>query len=242
LRLDPRTKLTIIVLLSTLSVLSVSYVYLLVVAAASMLINILLKVNIVRAFIKIKGLMSLIIFISIMQSLVVKGGYALVKIGSFYLITTGGLISGAEFALRMLVIIFAALITSTNKGREMTDALIKLRVPYEIAFMTTVALRFIPQFIEELRNRLNAISMRGINIKKLKFTNKLKLYSYILSPALSGSIIKSRKLSESIESRSFRAYPDRTMLRQLHLRFIDYIIMMSTLIFSIAFLMVMYTS
>jgi len=241
MRIDPRIKLLIILSLTTLSVLSKDIVYLAVVAIITIIIDILLRINIISSVKRIKYLISLIIFISLMQSLTIKGGAVLVHIGSVRIISLKGLIFGAEFALRMSIIIFASLIASTSEGNEMTDALIKLKIPYEIAFMVMITIRFLPMFGDEFRNRLNAVVMRGINIKKLKFNKKIQLYSYIMSSTLSGSVIKSRELAKSIESRGFRAYRKRTILRELHLIPSDNIIGVTTLLITAAFLIFMYT-
>jgi energy-coupling factor transport system permease protein len=241
MRADPRVKILFILCLSTLAVLALDIVYLGIVFITAFIIDLLLKVNIIQAFKKVKHLLSLIIFIALMQSLTVREGVALIKIGSFTIVTTGGLLNGAEFAVRMSIIIFSSLIAATSDSREMTDALIKLKVPYEIAFMTSVAIRFLPMFRDEFSSRLNAIAMRGLDVKKLKLRKKLKVYSYMLAPTVSGSIIKSRDLANSMISRGFRAYDKRTMLRVLKLHASDYMLILLSAAYLGGFLYFMYT-
>lgn len=236
MKLDPRTKLLLIATLTTLAVFALDVFYLMAVLLTTIIVNILLKADILSAIKRLKTIISLIIFIAIVQSLTVKEGASLIKIANFNLITTGGLLNGAEFALRMGIIIFASVIASTEKGRGMIDALIKLKIPYEIAFMVSVTIRFIPVFRNEFAARLTALKLRGIDIKKLKFNKKLKAYSYLLAPAVTGSMLKSRTLAAAMESRGFRAYKKRTMLSALRLKYIDYAVIIITIAYIAAFI------
>ncbi|NCA67356.1 MAG: energy-coupling factor transporter transmembrane protein EcfT [Clostridia bacterium] len=229
MKLDPRIKLLLIAMLTSLAVFAKDIVYLGAVALTALLLDIMLRANILDALKRIRHFLSLIVFIAVVQSLTVKSGKSIVSIGNFTFISSAGLLNGAEFALRMGIIILASIIATTEKGRGMTDALIKLKLPYEIAFMVSVTIRFIPMFREEFASRLTALKLRGINIKKLNICKKVKVYTYLLSPTVAGSIIKSRELANAMEARAFRAYPQRTMLRDLRLKFIDYAVIISVI-------------
>jgi energy-coupling factor transport system permease protein len=89
--------------------------------------------------------------------------------------------------------------------------------------MTGIAIRFIPIFREEFKDRLNAVSMRGIDVKRQSLGKKLKLYSYIITPVVQGCIFKSREISEAARARAFRAYKKRTAYRIIKLGAADYI-------------------
>ncbi len=236
MRLDPRVKLLIIAVLTSLAVFAKDLVYLSALLGTAVLVDIVLRADIVSALKRLRPLLSLILFISIVQSLTIKSGVAIIHIANVRLITTSGLISGAEFALRMGIIIFASIIATTEKGRGMTDALIRLRMPYEIAFMVSVTISFFPMFREEFSARVRALKLRGIDISRLKFGQKLKAYSYLFSPAVAGGIIKSRALARAMEARAFRAYPQRTMLRELRMRSADYVVILLSTAYLAAFI------
>lgn len=240
-RLDPRTKLLLIVALTTLSVLSSDIIYLAIIFLTALIVNLLFKIDMLSTFKRIKHLFSVIIFITIVQSLTVKGGVPLIHFGNVNIVTSAGLIMGLEFMLRMGIIILASLIASTTDGREMIDGLIKLKLPYELAFMTSITLRFMPLFRNEFVNRINAISMRGVEVRKLKLTKKIKIFTYLLSPTIASSILKSRELSVAMISRGFRANPTRTMRRKLKLTFPDYFVIIIALGCTVGFLTTMYT-
>lgn len=236
MKTDPRTRLVIMILLTSLAVFAPDAVYLSALFLTALVIDIIYKVSLVNAVKRLKHLLSLIIFIALVQSLTVSGGTALVHIGKVNLVTTAGLLAGASFALRMGIIILSSLLVAQEDNGKMIDALIKLKIPYEIAFMVSIALRFLPMFREEFSARLTALKLRGIEFKKLNLTKKLKAYSYLLSSSVAGSILKSRELAKAMDSKGFRAYPKRTMLRTLRLKFIDYAFIIIISIYSAAFI------
>lgn len=240
MKTDPRVRLLIIVVLTTLAVLATDIAYLAIVVLVALIADLCYKVNILSAVKRLKHFLWLLLFIAIVQSLTVKGGEVLVGIGSVRLISTRGLLFAAEFILRMSVIVFAGLIAAASDGREMTDGLLKMHMPYELAFMSSIALRFIPVFRDEFSARLNAITMRGIDIKKLNLFRKLKVYGYLISPTVSGCIIRSEELSKSLNSRGFRAEKKRTTLRNLKMTAFDWIVVALTVISSSAYLTAMY--
>ncbi len=102
------------------------------------------------------------------------------------------------------------------------QGLLKCKIPYDLAFMVCIGLRFIPILSEEIKDTFIAIQIRGINIKKLKLKKKLELVSITLMPVVIGTIDKSKKLSASIESRGFRRYPTRTSIYELRFSLKDY--------------------
>lgn len=237
---DPRVKLLYIILLTTLAVLAKDFVYLSGVVLAAIIVNVTLGVNMLDGAKRLRHFLSIVVFITLVQSLTVKGGTTLIHIGTVNFITTKGLIFALEFLLRMLVIILSGLIASSTDGREMADGLSKLGLPYEFVFMSGIALRFIPIFSEEFRARLNALTMRGINIKKLPLGRKIKLYGYLVSPTISGCIVRSEELAKSVESRGFRAEKKRTMYREFKMSVGDWLVVFIGLVLSAGFLFVNY--
>lgn len=240
MRIDPRAKILLIVCLTTLAVIALDIIYLAIVFCIALAVNIFLKTELLGALKKMRYLISLIVFISLVQSLTVKGGIPLLYIKNVVFVSTKGLLYGGEFTLRMSIVIFSSLIAMSSGSREMIDGLIKMRIPYEIAFMASITLRFLPLLRDEFVNRLNALKLRGFDLKRAGLMKKLKIYSYLLAPTVSGSMIRSRELAESIETRGFRAYGSRTALRELRLKTVDYFVIIFTLICSIGFAVIMF--
>lgn len=223
--LDPRTKVFIIACLSSSAVIMTHWVFLMGLLLVSILLLVLFGVNLQGIIKKTRTLLSMVIFIALMQSIFVPVGEALITIGSLKLVTTEGLMMAAEFILRMLIIIASAGILSTSNSRELIQGLVQWKLPYEIAFMASMGIRFLPVFAEEFRNAAIAIQLRGVNLKTLPLRQKIEVYACLFQPVVAGAVIKSKAISMSIEMRGFRACSTRTSYLVLKCRGRDYGIM-----------------
>ena len=222
--IDPRTKLVMVLCLSSLAVF-IRDIYVLVgVLLASFFVSVILKGNLFPAFKQIKRLLLLIVIVAVAQSLFVPAGRTIVALGAIPLLTTGGLIKGAEFILRMAVIVVSATIVATSSYREIVQGLVQWKIPYEIAFMVSVAIKFLPMLTEEIKDVMLAIQLRGVELEKIPFRKRLNVYSYILTPIVVGTVIKAEKLAAAMETRAFRAYPQRTSYMTLTMALADYML------------------
>jgi energy-coupling factor transport system permease protein len=173
---------------------------------------------------RMRKLVGVMLAIAAVQSLFIRTGNPLINIWGITLLTDYGLIKSLEFFLRLGIIIVSAAIITTSTSREIIQGLVQWHCPYEIAFMVSIAIRFLPVFKEEMVDMVIAIQLRGIDFKKVKLNQKLKIYKYILVPIVINSVLKAKELSVAMEMRGFRAYPSRTSYRMLKMQVIDYII------------------
>jgi len=173
---------------------------------------------------RMRKLVGVMLAIAAVQSLFIRTGNTLINIWGITLLTDYGLIKSLEFFLRLGIIIVSAAIITTSTSREIIQGLVQWHCPYEIAFMVSIAIRFLPVFKEEMVDMVIAIQLRGIDFKKVKLNQKLKIYKYILVPIVINSVLKAKELSVAMEMRGFRAYPSRTSYRMLKMEVIDYII------------------
>ena len=60
--------------------------------------------------------------------------------------------------------------------------MIRFGVPYEIAFMVLMAIRFLPVLGEEVRDALTAIQLRGVKIKEIPLGQKSRSIPISLCP------------------------------------------------------------
>ena len=72
------------------------------------------------------------------------------------------MVYGAIVSLRLLSVLSAgALVVFTTYPSDLILALTKLRVPHSFAFMLTLALRFLPETVEQGKRILVAQQLRG---------------------------------------------------------------------------------
>lgn len=230
--LDPRTKLIIVISISSLSVFIQDLKYLTLILAMAIFVSKILNSEVFMVFRKLRKILGVFIVMIIIQSLFIKGGNPIIALGRFTLLTDMGIFRALEFLLRISIILVSAAIIMTSTSREILQGLVEWKIPYEIAFMVSVAIRFLPLLREELEDTLIAIQLRGIDMDKLSMKKKIKIYSYIFTPVVAGAIVKSQRLSIAMECRGFRAFNNRTSYIKLKMNKRDYLISMASLMAS----------
>ena len=237
---DIRSKLAMVLGFSTIAVF-IQHIYVLsFILIISIAAALLFGANILKAIKTTRNLWYLFFVIVILQSIFSRSGQALLAINGFPLITAGGVLKGGEFLMRVSVIVFSATIISTSNSREVVQGLVQLKIPYDIAFMVSVAIRFLPLLRSEIKDTFTAIQLRGLDLKKIPLKRRIRVYLYIFNPVVAGAIRKARGLSIAMEMRAFRAYRKRTSFLKLRLSAADYFIMVFTLIFTSAVFVMFY--
>lgn len=233
MQLDIRTKLLVVVVFSVLALVYQGPEVLAIILLLNLLTLILFRVP-VKIFSGFQKFIGMYVMLIVIQSFFVKSGDPLVKLGGFYLLTTGGIWYGIAIILRFLILAGSGLILLNCNPTELTLALVKLRLPYEIVFMVQLGIRFIPVFINEIQNTFNAIQLRGVDLRKVYKRKVIKVYISIFSPVIYSVWQKAEKLSILLELRGFRKLPARTYYRDISLQRMDYIVMGLSLLMAAA--------
>ena len=235
---DPRTRLAIVVCLSGMSIVFSSLWWM----SGLFLFTLLTAVFfggkfwvLLRRFVWV---FYMFVALLLLQSIFNGGEPVYLALGTVKLITAPGLASALLFALRIVIIVLSASILLQESSRRMTQALVQLRVPYELAFMTSVALRFVKILMEEMGNSLIAIQLRGVNLKKIPLRKRMSVYTYLFLPVLSGAIFKARQLSLSLELRGFKLHDSRTSYFSLCLQRADWLVIACMFLLTAAALIV----
>ena len=137
-----------------------------------------------------------------------------------------GLFHGAVQSLRFnTMLTISCFIIWTTQPRDLLLALVKLRVPYSLAFMVTTGLRYIPLIASEAKAVIRSQRLRGFRYLRLNLFHTISGILNSLRPILTNNIRRATHLSEAVESRAFS--PDathRTSLRELKTRQQDVIL------------------
>ena len=222
IKIDPRTKLIIALCLTSMAVIVQDLGLRFVLVFISWFFSIYFQSNLSSLLKKGKTFLRIFLALMVIQSIFSPSGKVLLQLGDFEIITTGGLLKGLRFLTLMTIIIIAANIMITVNNREMIQGLIQFKIPYELAFMVSIAIRFLPMFADEIKQILMAIQLRGIEINKISLFKKVKIFLYIFLPLIAGMILKAQRLSMAMETRAFRAYPKRTSFYVLEMKKNDY--------------------
>lgn len=235
-KLDPRTKLLMVFCFSTLAIISEDTLSLCIILILTLIVTLFFKVNLKRSLNKVKRLLYMIAVIAIVQSIFSSKGEVLFSIGSLPVLTSIGLEKGIQFIVRMMIIVFSATIITTSNSREIVQGLVQWGLPYDIAFMVAVGIRFLPLLTEEVKDSLIALQLRGIEVNNMPLKKRISLYSHIFTPILVGTILKAERLSVAIEMRGFRAYDSRTSFLVLKMSKWDYLIIFSIVVFTLSYI------
>lgn len=228
MKCDPRTRLLTVFLLSSAAVAFKDIGPLFALSLVTLLLCRLFSVSITGVFRKLKGLWYFFIVLALLQSVFTSGGEVLLRLGGIRLLTAEGLRTGISIILRMAVIVYSALIIASAPLLQVVYGLVAMKLPYEIAFMVLLSLKFLPLFREEFVDSITAVQLAGADLTRIPFTKRLSLYTYILMPAVVKALHRARYISLSMESRGFRAYPSRTSYCRLRMGRADYGVIVAT--------------
>jgi len=133
-----------------------------------------------------------------------------------------GFVYGLIQSLRAVTLLTAGLtVALTTHPVAMLFGLRKLWLPYEFCFIVTMAIRFLPQIMDDVKTVLDAQRARGLALRRFGPRDKLRTSQRLLQTVLITTLQRSRDTALAIDIRGFRAYPTRTFARERVLRASD---------------------
>lgn len=222
-RLDPRTKLIMLVAYIVALFLAqswVSYGVMLLVLVAVVKVSTIPAKSIVKGM---KPLVMILVFTGVLNLFFAQEGETLVSFWGLS-ITTGGLERAFFMVIRILMLITGTfLLTYTTSPISLTDGLEslmkplnKLKVPvHEIAMMMCIALRFIPTLIEETDKIMCAQKARGADFETGSLVERAKALIPILVPLFIGAFRRADELATAMECRCYQGGQGRTKMKLL---------------------------
>ena len=230
-RLDPRTKLLMLVVYIVALFVADNWVsYLLVLAFLITVIaisSIPLK-SIVRGM---KPLLMILIFTGVLNIFFTVGeGEPLVDFWIFT-IYRDGLIRAVFMVVRILLLISGTfLLTYTTSPISLTDGLESLMNPlkvlkvpvHELSMMMCIALRFIPTLIEETDKIMAAQKARGADFETGSLMDKAKALVPILVPLFISAFRRADELATAMECRCYQGGDGRTKMKLLRYKLWDF--------------------
>lgn len=239
--IDPRAKLCIVTCLSTLAVIIRDLRLLILLSLLTFATSLLLKSPLWIVIKRLRSLIFLFVSMVFIQSIFLQEGHSILRVGRLMLLTDVGMEKGIMIILRMSMMIMCAAILMTSTARILVQGLIQLKIPYEIAFMVMIGLKWVPLLGEEFRDAMTALELRGIAIKKLTIKKKIKLYIYMITPVLTGTIVQSKKMAIAMTCKGLRACENRTSYIVLRFKWFDYVVMVLSVCVCITVLGIYYT-
>lgn len=122
----------------------------------------------------------------------------------------------------------------TTDVNAMVISMVKMRVPYKIAFIFSSTLRFFPLLFEEIQTIIEAQRLRGLAFETMGPLQRLRVYAKIAVPLILGALVKSQMLDIVLQSKAFTGSPQRTYLHETQLRVVDYAVIVGSVLFVVA--------
>ena len=230
-RLDPRTKILLVVLYIVALFCAkhvVSYGLMALTLAGC------IRISRVRLKTMVKGLrpvVFIVVFTAVLNLFFTPGQRDLVALGPIHISDTG-LENAIFMVLRILMLIMGTfLMTYTTSPISLTDGLERLlsglkrfHMPvHELAMMMSIALRFIPTLIEETDKIMSAQKARGADFESGNLMEKAKALIPILVPLFISAFRRADELATAMECRCYHGGEGRTKLHVLKYEARDYI-------------------
>jgi energy-coupling factor transport system permease protein len=221
-RLDPRTKITGLILLSVAIFLPKAWPGYVLAAAVCLAALAIAQVPI--KFI-LRGLRPIMIFlaITVVFNAFLTPGEPVAHIGR-WAITREGLVLSAVAAVRLVLLVtVASLLTLTTSPIRLTDGFERMMRPlsplgvpaHELALMMTIALRFIPTLTEEADRIMRAQAARGADFQSGNLMNRIRGLIPVMVPLFVAAFRRADELATAMEARGYRGGKGRTKMREL---------------------------
>ncbi len=145
-----------------------------------------------------------------------------------------GALAGAAVLERLAILMLGGALLAAYPGYMLVQAMLQLRLPYRLAYMVSVGLRFLPQFRESFRDSLTAMQLRGVDFRHMKWRTRFKIYTYLLMPTIATGLFSARALAMAMELRGFGASEKRSAYAPLRMRGRDWLAFSAVLVWATA--------
>ena len=224
-RLDPRSKIFVMIATFAIALMSHTIPLLLVVAlvvtgygASGKTLSNLKRIKIV------------LIMISLFSVVIWSGmGEGTTKlVGPF---TQEGLLYGVAMAIKLDVMMIAGMIfLSSTKIEEISLGLQKLKIPYRVAFAFSTAIRLVPLIVGTTYIIMQAQKSRGLDLDSGNFVVRIKKYIPLLVPVFISVIRGTNVFAMALESKGFGYSDQRSSYLQIGYKSMDFALLSLTLL------------
>lgn len=133
-------------------------------------------------------------------------------------VSAGGVLYGLTLLLRIVVMVLASsVLTLTTPLDDFLQLLRLMHVPYQLSFVITTGIRFVPTMEKKAAMVLEAQKARGALIETGGIIQRIKAYVPVMVPMIVDSIRMSENLACAMLNRGYGATANWTTLKKLSL-------------------------
>jgi energy-coupling factor transport system permease protein len=242
-RLDPRAKI-IFMLLMTGVVFLIQQIWL----AAAVWLSLLVLWRVARLPVTMlwqmsRALAGITLFLFVVQALFYPGQTSLVHpiipvqvplVGGVGRITLEGILFAVLIALRLFsMVLILPLVSLTTPVHVLTLGLVRLGLPYRLAYSITTAINLIPVLQSEASVIMDAQRLRAQQVfEKGRFLDKLRAYPTLVTPLVIGAMRRAQLIAVAMDSRAFGASRSRTYIQDIRMQLPDWLFVSATALYA----------
>lgn len=232
-KLDPRAKIMAMLLLLITIFFPAGWIGYGVIFVSVSVVIILSKLSVSFIWKAMKPMLFMLFFLLVINALVLKTGTVLFTIGSWSLYSDA-VFQTLYIAVRLLLMIMiTTCLTATTKPLEMTLGIEDLLSPFqkiglpshEIAMLISIALRFIPDLIDETARIIKAHESRGVDMKEGKLMERVMAILSLIVPLFVSAFQRAEDLANAMEARGYAPGLPRTRYKQLEMKKQDWFLL-----------------
>jgi energy-coupling factor transport system permease protein len=221
-RLDPRTKMLLLIGTFVLAFLFVNPLY-----GLGVLAIVLAFGAAARSLINLRRIWFILFMIAVMTVIL----WTLFGSGEtplFWFVEREALLYGIGAALRIDIMIVAGMIfLSATRNEEIATGLVKLGIPYRFAFAVSTALRLVPTIAATGSTIGQAQRSRGLDLESGNIIQRVRKNTPLLIPVFVSTIRSTNVFSMALESKGFGASERRTYFLKIELTRRDALVLVS---------------
>jgi energy-coupling factor transport system permease protein len=204
-RLDPRTKMFLLVVMFVLPFVFLDPLYELAVLVLVLFFGYLAKV-----LVNLRRIQFILVTIAIL-TIILWSIFGSGQTPLFLFVELEAFLYGLSIALRIDTTVIAGMIfLSTTRNEEVAVGLVRLGIPYRFAFAVSTALRLIPTIVGMGFTIGQAQRSRGLDLESGNIIRRIRKHLPLLVPVFVSTIRSTNDFSMALESKGFGASPERT--------------------------------
>ncbi len=195
-----------------------------------------------------KPMLFMMVFLLIINVLVIKTGTLWLQLGSFTVYSDAVTQTLYIVVRLLLMIMITTCLTATTKPLDMTLGLEDLLSPFErfhvpsheIAMLISIALRFIPDLIDETNRIIKAQESRGVDLKEGSMKERIMAILALIVPLFVSAFQRAEDLANAMEARGYAPGEKRTRYKVLKMAGRDYILLLGATLVLICMIVLAY--
>ena len=219
-RLDPRTKMLLL-----LGMFALPFVFLDPLYEVAVLALVLFFGYLAKALTNLRRIWFILIVTAVL-TVVLWSIFGSGQTPLFLFVEREAVLYGVAIALRIDITVIAGMIfLSTTRNEEVAFGLVRLGIPYRFAFAVSTAFRLVPTIMATGYTIGQAQRSRGLDLESGNILRRIRKYVPLLIPVFVSTIRSTNVFSMALESKGFGAAPQRTFFLQIGMGRRDFLVL-----------------